>query len=268
MIFFVMGMYLRMSETMYTRVLSDTGSVVYYVFILLLGLALAKSSGKIASAVISGQPALGVGDIANQMRTWGHMAHTAEHAAHQAQQDMHNIGQKGQKVGREAAMYNANRDAADFSARKAAQEAKKTLAQKAASGEYATGMHSSDPAERAAARKQVAQQMKDVGNEAYKNAMKSSMSEYNKDRMYSALTGGMVRNAGKDGSFGKLIIGQDFIGKDGNWHKATYNDVQERNEELRKLAGEKTISQYLKEKEEEGKRNVREKDRDWPEVGL
>ena len=96
------------------------------------------------------------------------------------------------------------------------------------------------------------------------------MGEFAKDKMFGALTGGMVRNGGQgNSSFGRLIIGQEFYDEENKqWRKANFDDVQKRNKQLEDLAGDKTVSQYLKEKEEEGKRNIREKDKDWPEVGL
>lgn len=268
MIFFVLGMYLRMAETMYTRVLSDTGSVVYYVFILVLGLVLAKVSGKIASAVINGSPSMGIGDVANQMRSFGHMAHTAGHAAQGMKHDLQNAAQKVPKAGGQVASFHANKRAAASAAEDARSAAKHSIAQKAASGEFASNMHSSDPAVRAQARKEVANQMREAGDMAYKNTMKSSMSEYNKEAMFRALTGMDRSMFGHKGN-GRLQIGQEFW--DGKkFTKATYDDCQKRNKQLAEIAGDQTVDEFLKSMKPEGESNQRKQDHDynWPQPGM
>lgn len=269
MCFFTVSMYIELGAEFCQKTdLSSISTVIVYVFTIALGIFLCKNSGRIASAVISGNPSLGMGDLAREIRGGLHSMH---HAGQMLDRGFDKAAKTAQTIGKRSAEINANREAADFSAGKAARAARNDIIQKGKSGEFASvnpaDLNSNDPAVRQAARDSLAKQANEVGKKAYGSAMRASMGEFAKDKMFGALTGGMVRNAGDGTTMGRLIIGQEFF--DGQqWKKASYKDVQERNEQLQKLAGEKTISQYLKEREEEGKRNVREKDKDWPEVGL
>ena len=110
MVFFVMGMYLNMAETMYTRILSDSTTVLYYVFVLVLGIILSKNSGKVASAVVSGNPSLGLGDIANQMRGMTHAMHSIEHTVEKTSRQMQAAAGAGKKMGNTLATAGAAND--------------------------------------------------------------------------------------------------------------------------------------------------------------
>lgn len=268
MCFFTVSMYIELGAEFCKKTdLSSISTVMVYVFTICLGVFLTKNTGRIASAVISGNPSLGMGDIAREIRGG---LHSLNHAKQTLDRGFEKVEKNAQGIGKRAAEINANREAAKFAAGDAAKNAKHEIAQKAISGELATNMNSSDPAERAAARKEVAGMMKQAGKAAYKDTMKTSRNEFAKDKLFGALTGGMTRvgdafNGGASG--GRLQIGQEFF--DGKtWKKADFNDVQKRNKELADLAGKNTVEKYLKTKAEEGKSNQRRLDKDWPEPGL
>lgn len=272
MCFFTVSMYIELGAEFCKKTdLSSISTVIVYVFTIALGIFLCKNSGRIASAVISGNPSLGMGDLAREIRGGLHSMH---HAGQMLDRGFDKAAKTAQTIGKRGAEINANREAADFSAGKAARAARNDIIQKGKSGEFASvnpaDLNSNDPAVRQAARDSLAKQANEVRKKAYGSAMRASMGEFAKDKMFGALTGGMVRNGGQgNSSFGRLIIGQEFYDEENKqWRKANFDDVQKRNKQLADLAGNKIISQYLKEKEEEGKRNIREKDKDWPEVGL
>lgn len=270
MCFFVLEMWINMGVYACGLNLSSTVTILYYCFNIVLGVILAKSSGKIASAVISGNPSLGIGDIANEFRSMSHMAHTAGHAAQEMKRDLQNAAQKVPKAGGQVASFHANKRAAAAAAEDARSAAKHSIAQKAASGELASNMHSSDPAVRAQARKEVANQMRKAGDMAYKNTMKSSMSEYNKEAMFRALTGMDRSMFGHKGN-GRLQIGQEFwVPEENRYKKATYEDCQERNKQLAEIAGDQTVDEFLKSMKPEGESNQRRQDHDynWPQPGM
>ena len=247
MIFFVMGMYLRLSESMYTRILSDTGSVVYYVFILLMGLVLAKSSGKIASAVISGNPSLGIGDIAHQMRGMSHAMHSGMRTVEGFGRDMQRVGAAGKKAAHEGAISSAanksvldgqevagrttaegmkaqragenysywNSDAgraklSDLQSRAKTNPQSLSEAEKSSLAQGERAMNLTDDKIQAEADK--------VGREYAKQARK----QFAKDRMYHALTG-MDAPADQNSI---VRLGQQFRDSKGVWRPATWDDVQ------------------------------------------
>lgn len=247
MIFFVMGMYLRMSETMYTRVLSDTGSVIYYVFILGLGLILAKSSGKIASAVISGNPSLGIGDIANQMRGMSHAMHSGMRTVEGLGRDMQRVGAAGKKAAHEGAISSeGNKSILDGQEVAGRTHAENLMGQRGANNfdywnsEAGTAQLSdlqsrwksnpqslSEEEEKKLDQGNAAMELTDeniaksaekVGKEYAKQARK----QFAHDRFYRALTG-MDAPADKSSI---VRLGQQIRDDQGEWRPATWDDVQ------------------------------------------
>lgn len=95
MCFFVMGIYINSCVTMMEMDLSGNLVIVFYVFVLCFGMMLAKASGKVASAVVSGNPSMGVGDMAHEFRG---AAHVGRSAVHQAEKTAQNIKQTAQKA--------------------------------------------------------------------------------------------------------------------------------------------------------------------------
>lgn len=247
MIFFVMGMYLRMAESMYTRVLSDTGSVLYYVFILALGLILAKSSGKVASAVISGNPSLGLGDIAHQMRGMSHAMHSGSRAIEGLGRDIQKAGTAGKKAAHEGAISSAAEQsvldgqevagrshAAELQAQRSGvnfdhwnsdagraelsdlQSRWKSAPQSLSDNEKARMVQGEQAMDLTDER--IAARSDKVGRDYAKQARK----QFARDRMYNALTG-IDRPTD---SFGALRVGQTFKDNEGHYRQATLEDVQ------------------------------------------
>ena len=248
MIFFVMGMYLRMAESMYTRVLSDTGSVLYYVFILALGLILAKSSGKVASAVISGNPSLGLGDIAHQMRGMSHAMHTGSRAIEGLGRDIQKAGTAGKKAAHESAISEAaNQSVLDGKEVAGRSHAAELQAQRSgvnfdhwnsdAGRAELSNLQSrwkSNPqslSDNEKARMVQGEQAMDLtddriaarSDKVARDYAKQARKQFNSDRLYNALTG-IDRPVDSSGA---LRVGQTFEWAPGQYRQATYQDVLE-----------------------------------------
>ncbi len=194
MTFFVMGLYIRMGTRMPSLDLNSTTAILYYVFNCVIGVILAKSGGKLASAVVSGNPSLGIGDVANEMRGMSHMAHTAAQGVKSAMQDVQKIGEKAQGVGKaygdkkavSAAKANVNAGA-NQKADAFAANLKKT------NSDLGMGMTDKD--------------IKKERNKVYRDAKRAGNKEINKDFMFKKMTGqdrGMYTGKGN-------IVGQSYF---------------------------------------------------------
>lgn len=263
MCFFVMGMYLRMAESMYTRLLSDANTIIYYVFILFIGLMLTKGSGKIASAVISGNPSMGLGDLVHEFRGIAGVMRSMEHLAHEAERDLQKVGNKTKGAARTGAEY-AGAETGIASGMEATRrnttdrlnDLQKTAAAKQANGETL------DKDEEAALAMSQAE-INAAGNEAARDYSKNAHRDFNKNQIFKALTG-MDRRAD---SSSPLRLGQEFFDKDlKKWRTATWDDVEKVGEHNdvktigSNVSSDSVINKALK--------NLREKDIDEPEVGL
>ena len=196
MTFFVMGLYIRMGTRMPSLDLNSTTAILYYVFNCVIGVILAKSGGKLASAVVSGNPSLGIGDVANEMRGMAHMGHTAAQGVKSAMQDVQKIGEKAQGVGKaygdkkavSAAKANVNAGA-NQKADAFAANLKKTNSD--------LGMNMTD------------KDIKKERNKVYRDAKRAGNKEINKDFMFKKMTGqdrGMFTGKGN-------IVGQSYFDK-------------------------------------------------------
>ncbi len=196
MTFFVMGLYIRMGTRMPSLDLNSTTAILYYVFNCMIGVILAKSSGKLASAVISGNPSLGIGDVANEMRGMSHMAHSAAHA----------VGGMARDVGQAA--HQAQDAGHAWGDKKASDVAKGNV--KAAAGQKAGAFASHlEQANRDLGMGMSAKDIKKEAGKVYKDAVKAGNKEIDKDFMFKKFTGqdrGMFTGKGN-------IIGQSYFDK-------------------------------------------------------
>lgn len=271
MCFFVMGMYLRMAESMYTRVFADTTTVLYYVFILMLGLVLSKSSGKIASSVITGSPSMGIGDIAQQFRGMTHAMHAMSRMAERSARDMQNVMSKGKNVARDSVIQGAANDsildgqhaAAFRTGHQLMQERGEAMA-KQARGEMLS------PQEQG----RLAMTDADIRNtaaQAGKNYAKQARKQFASDWMFSKLTG-IDRIHGKEGA---LRVGQQFWDENNKQYRtATLKDVQEAGKLGGSQAADKAVQNAIKQFERKPDEDIslpestqHKKHKNWPEAG-
>lgn len=237
MCFFVISMYLRMASTTQTMLYSDTITVVYYCFVLFLGLILSKSSGKIASAVISGNPSLGLGDLVNEFRSMGHMMHAASHEVEKFGRDLQRAGKAIQNTGGIAATTGAAQDSVlegqrvasrtvGEDLRKQRDSANSTvegLEKKRASGYVLTDAENDQLAAAQGLVDMTDKQIDATATQAGKDYAKQARKDFAKDWMYKNLTGMDSPNANSSNA---LRVGQQFF--DGReWRTANWLDVQE-----------------------------------------
>lgn len=134
MCFFVLGMFMDTLETSFTNgQLTATLTMVSYLSTIITGCLLVFSTAKIASTVITGNPAMGVGDVVNMGRSTMHAMHTAGHAARSVGRGIaatHAMAQAGR---RGAATVGAWKKAAAAEGEKAMSALKKSNAEGATS---------------------------------------------------------------------------------------------------------------------------------------
>lgn len=84
--FFALGMFLdtQLFVMQYANDLSSTLTLIMYVSTIMMGVVFVMSSGKIAGVVLSGNPSMGMGDVAHAVRSGMQAAHTAGHVARSA----------------------------------------------------------------------------------------------------------------------------------------------------------------------------------------
>ncbi len=97
MIFFVVSMYIDLGSLIIARKdLDSIMSLLVYACISILGMVLVKNTGKIAGAVISGNPSMGLGEIAGQVRG---MTHAAQAIGTGVKNEINNVGHKAMEAG-------------------------------------------------------------------------------------------------------------------------------------------------------------------------
>mgnify|MGYP002520771929 CR=1 FL=1 len=184
MVFFVIGLYINMGTRMPSLDLSSTVAILYYAFTCLLGVLLVKKSGSIAASVISGNPSLGIGDIANEMRGLSHMGHSLQHAASDLGRSVQNVGQAGKKT------MGANLDRQDYKRTldmnsAPAFESSQKMMDRLRSGQKSGELNISD------------KEIKRAGKEAYNSAMRDARKNTMDDFLYKKFTGKDFENSSK-----------------------------------------------------------------------
>ena len=110
MIFFVISMYIDLGSLILARKdLDSIMSLLVYACITMLGMILVKNSGKIAGAVISGNPAMGLGDVVNQARGMSAAMHHASQEMRQFGNQVKGAAMAAQKFGGRMADINEAR---------------------------------------------------------------------------------------------------------------------------------------------------------------
>lgn len=264
MCFFVMGMYLRMADSMWTRLFADANTLIYYAFVLVLGLILSKNSGKVASAVVSGNPSLGMGDLVNEFRGMSHLMHRAGRTLENGAKDLQKVSDKGKDAAKATAEYKGmergianGMEATRRNTTDRLNNLQKTAAAKQANGET---LDKNEEAALAMSQAEI-NAAGDAAAENYdKTIGKNARKDFNKNQIFKALTG-IDRRAD---SSSPLRLGQEFF--DGEtWRAATWDDVEKTGQKYESLGSNVTSDSAVK-------NNVdnygRKKDTDLPEPGL
>lgn len=207
--FFSLGIFLDVLTTIFTiSDLSATTTFVLYLSTLLIGTILVLSAPKIANAVMNGSPAVGVGDVANTMRSAAYMGNSINRAAHTATtvgQKAGGLAQKGVRtamsVGSE---LKAGADAFRETSQSLSGESSWNRFKASASAGFNTGL--ADPLRQR------------VGDKFYKATTGQDKQHFEYD------------DRGIRINTGHLAIGDKFIDEKGNQQIATFADVQKYND--------------------------------------
>lgn len=208
MIFFVISMYIDLGSLILARKdLDSIMSLLVYACITILGMVLVKNSGKIAGAVISGNPSMGLGDIVNQARGMSAAMHHVSHEMRQFGNQVKGAAMAAQKFNGRMADINEARAAAN-----------------AAGQQTFAGL---DAANAANLVSMSQDDMKHEANAAKRASAFQAGKQMFGDAAYKAFTG---RDRVHDDK-GALRVGQDWYDEYGNLHKASVKDVQKANAE-------------------------------------
>ena len=189
--------------------LSASMTLVLYATVLMTGLMLSLGAPKLASSLISGQPAMGIGDIAHIGHSMGHMAHSMGHAAQTAGRTAKGAAHMGQGAVRGAMGAKATLDAAG----NAASMTKNNLEKSKASGLYSGNDKDISKASRG----------------AYWSTIGNAVGQKIGDKFAKGFTGKERQHLDAEKhNNGFLKVGQEFYDdKAGRMRKATFADVQQ-----------------------------------------
>ena len=221
-IFFVISMYIDLGSLILARKdLDSIMSLLVYACITMLGMVLVKNSGKIAGAVISGNPSMGLGDIVNQARGMSAAMHHASHEMRQFGNQVKGAAMAAQKFGGRMADINEARAGA-----------------KAAGQQTFAGLDAANAAEKVS---MTEKEMKHEANAAKRASAFQAGKQMFGDAAYKALTG-RDRNHEKDGA---LKVGQMFEYQPDQYRQATVGDVQKANAKRAERMGRDRTDQAI-----------------------
>ena len=220
MIFFVISMYIDLGTLIMARKdLDSIMSLLVYACITILGMVLVKNTGRIAGAVISGNPSMGLGDVVNQVRGMNHMAH---HAAHTAS----NMSQQARKAGQAAGQGLAAAVPAFHSANAAKRSTMDSLTQSRDKGKIS--MTDKD--------------IKRAGSKSAWGSLAGVAKQGMADAAFKQMTGiDRVHNKNE-----AIKVGQQFVDEKGQAKTATLWDIQEAAENRSKESANKMIDAMKK----------------------
>lgn len=219
MCFFTISLYIDLGSKMCGKTnLNSISTILVYVFTLMFGVFLCKTSGKVAAAVISGNPNLGLGDVAGEFRNAAHAAHIASHHMDSAWQKVGGVAKDAANVGVSAA--------ANYSAGKAAgkdlQGSLDSMGDKALG--TGQGLHSGTSGGRFGGR------FSNTGaaGAAVKNhTAMGSLGQQIGDKLFKGITGQDKGHTDEHGlNNGFLQVGQKFTDDQGRERTATLGDVK------------------------------------------
>ena len=224
--FFSFGLFMDITVFTYTDLdLKATQTLIAYISTIVTGLMIALNAPKIASAVMSGQPSMGIGDIARLGSNMAHAVHSAQHMAHAAGQ----FGQKAAHVGQNIAKGAAGGIQTLESIRAASFQTGKNLREARDSGTY----KGSD----ADIRKAQTQ----AGFETFKQAVGQKFG----DAAHKAAFGTERHHLDENGNTqGFWKVGQQVMVK-GQQRAATAEDVKKHNNEIALKNAEKSSNKSL-----------------------
>lgn len=203
-------------STLDNKLMVESVVIFYYIYVLMLGLVLVKSAGRIAGSVVSGNPSLDFGAVAHQMHG---MSHAVRSGSRMAGQYLNEGKQALQKSGTQVL------DAAStFKGMNAA----KTAAQQTAVGLEGTSLTD----------KQIAS----VGNQAARQFQAQKLAQNFKDGMFERLTGQKATLPQDDGL---AKVGRTYTNESGEQRFASQAFVGNKSNDLASQMGQGKMQPYV-----------------------
>ena len=229
--FFAMGLFLDVSVVIYQEFdLSSSVTLVLYISTLVTGLLFALNAAKITNTVLSGQPSLGVGEIAHGMRATLNGAHQVGVAAHNTKSAL-SSGAHALQGGVRAGASAASTLNSAFGAGKSAAQARAAEMRGQRSDSIMKGVEGDMSGK---FDNQVARSSAFAGLKAFGASLASAGGQKLKQGAYKAATGmdyqGLNEKGEVDESKKALTMGQKFIDSGGRERRATLSDVKRNND--------------------------------------
>lgn len=230
MCFFVISCYIHLGEIMLQKDLSSTLCILLYASTLIMGLLLAKNCGRLASAVISGNPSLGMGEVAREFHQGMRMSSMAMHGF---ERTLGQISKTAGSAASGAAKFDVSEKAASANSANIEKATKSELEKRrgdvqALQSRFENGeqLSSEEMQELQAGQGLLNMSDSDIKTAAHKagkSAKRNQMFRMVKDWGYSKFSGfdNNVEN------YGALRVGQMFKDKQNNVRQATAADVRE-----------------------------------------
>lgn len=216
MIFFVLNMYINACLSVVSNDMTLTIWLFYYLYVIMLGLVLVKSAGRIAGSIVSGNPSLDFGAVAHQMHG---MSHAARSGSRMAGQYLNEGKQALQKSGTQVL------DAA--STFKGMNAAKKS-AESTAAGLEGTSL--------------TDKQISSVGNQAARQFQAQKLAQNFKDGLFERLTG---QKADKPQD-GLMKVGRTYMDSETGVQKFASNGlVKDNSNDLARQMGQDKMQPYV-----------------------
>lgn len=240
MCFFTVSMYIELGAEFCAKTdLSSISTVIVYIFTIILGLFLVKNSGKIAGAVISGNPSMGLGDVANEMRSATHAMHMMGH--------MNDKMSQGLSKGIQGAGDAVATGYGNYKTGKAASQNVQSRLKEKANGEFGSDSNSEYSGNKFNAGF--------AGWKAKVGTIASAQRQQFGDMLFNKFTGdekGHFDEEGKNNGF--LRNGQKFVDKNGRQRNATLTDIIEQGNSSEK-ANKSIEKQFNKQMEKHARKS-------------
>ena len=226
--FFALGLFLDVEVVIYKNFdAGDAQTLVLYLSTLVTGLLFALNAAKITNTLLSGQPSLGVGEIAHGMRAALNGAHQVGVAGHNFHRGVSAAGSAVRAGGQNLASFGSTAMEAGRTGRAAAQA-------RAAELRGQTKWDNLTPEEKATAEKMIDREARAAGRDAGWAAFGSAAGQKIKQGLYKAATGRDMQFFDKDGnrdsSKQALTVGQKFWDDVNKTERtATLDDVRKHN---------------------------------------
>lgn len=226
--FFALGLFIDVSVAIFQKFdVGNSQTLVLYISTLVTGLLFALNAAKITNTLLSGQPSLGVGEIAHGMRAALNGAHQVGVAGHNIKQAAGGVANLGRGVAQ-----NVGSAASTFGS--ALDSGQKAASARAAELRGETKWDKLDDREKGIAEGMINSDARSAGRSAFFRSLASAAGQKAKQGLYKAATGRDMQffdeKGKRDDTNRALTVGQKFYDKENQMERAaTLEDVRKHN---------------------------------------